>query len=318
MSIWNIPTQRISNSHQLKSNLKWNKHATTIAGGNMPGNKLNQLEHSKGIYIDYQQKSIYIADFGNHRIVKWKLGENKGQVVAGGNGSGNRIDQLTTPTTMIVDQKNKFLIISDYGNRRVVQWSLENQQDKRILIENIDCVGLMMNENGDLFVSDDKTDEVKRWRKGEKKGTIVAGGNGRGDQLHQLNNPTFIFIDRHDTLYISDWGNSRVMKWMNDSREGTVVAGGHGFGNGLEQLSRPNGLIVNEIGDVYVVDSNNCRIVCWPLTSKQGLIIIGERGRGEKSDQLNVPIGLAFDQENNLYIADFSNHRIQRFDVDKN
>jgi len=169
------------------------------------------------------------------------------------------------------------LIICDYGNRRVVRWPLENQQDKdkQIIIENIQCWGLMMNENGDLFVSDSEKHEVKRWRKGEKEGTIVAGGNGQGDKLNQLNFPTFIFVDRQDTVYVSDHGNNRVMKWMDGSKEGIVVAGGQGKGNSLKQLSSPMGLIVNEVGDVYIADSGNARIICWSLGSKEGRVIVG-------------------------------------------
>ena len=218
--------------------------------------------------------------------MKWKLGENNGQIVAGGNGQGNRIDQLNEPSDVIVDQNNKSLIICDHGNRRVVRWSLENQQDKQIIIENIKCAGLMMNENGDLFVSDYEKHEVKRWRKGEKEGTIVAGGNGRGDQLNQLNEPTYIFIDREETVYVSDKENHRVMKWLKGAKEGIVVAGGQGEGNSFKQLSSPYGLIVNEVGDVYVADFRNHRIMCWSSGSKEGRVVVGGNGEGEGSNQL--------------------------------
>ena len=69
-----------------RSNLKWKPNAQTIAGGNREGDKLNQLNYPYGIYVDHQQQHIYIADYGNHRVVKWKLGENEGQIIAGRNG----------------------------------------------------------------------------------------------------------------------------------------------------------------------------------------------------------------------------------------
>ena len=305
--------------HQLKSNIKWKPNAQTIAGGNGRGDKLNQLAYPHGIYVDHQQQYIYIADYYNHRILKWKLGENNGEIIARGNGNGNRIDQLNQPTDVIVDENNKSLIICDYGNRRVVRWSLENPNDKEILMENILCWGLMMNENGDLFVSDLGNDAVKRWRKGEirkgKEGRIVAGGNGRGDKLNQLNQPTYIFIDREETIYVSDYVNHRVMKWLKDANEGIVVAGGQGRGNRLNQLNYPMGLVVNEVGDVYVADCENHRIMCWPLRSKEGRVVVGGNGEGEGSNQLNYPLGLSFDVENNLYVADWMSGRIQRFCV---
>ena len=307
------------NHLQLKTNIKWKQHANTIAGGNGQGDKLNQLFHPYGIYVDHQQQQIYIADCWNHRIVKWKLGEQNGEIVAGGNGQGNRIDQLNWPTDVIVDQKSESLIICDRENRRVVRWSLENQQDKQIMIENIYCWGLMMNENGDLFVSDSEKHQVKRWRKCEKgEGTVIAGGNGKGDKLNQFNGPTFIFIDREETVYVLDMNNHRVMKWIKGVKEGIVVAGGQGEGTSLKQLNCPQGLIVNEFGDVYVADSWNHRIICWSVESKEGYVVVGGNGQGEESNQFNYSTGLSFDVENNLYIVDYGNHRIQRFQLDKN
>ena len=302
-----------------RSHLKWKPNAQTIAGRNGKGDKLNQLNYPQRIYVDHQQKHIYIADCWNNRIVKWKLSENNGQIVAGGYGQGNRIDQLNCPTDVILDENNKSLIICDYGNRRVVRWSLQNRNgDKEILIENIRCQGLMMNENGDLFVSDYENDAVKRWRKSEigkgGEGTIVAGGNGRGNQLNQLDYPSYIFIDREEALYVSDQYNHRVMKWLKGASEGIIAAGGQGQGNSLNQLSYPCGLVVNEIGDIYVADWGNHRIMCWSLGSEEGRVVVGGNGGG--SNQLNGPNGLSFDVENNLYVVDQSNHRIQRFEVD--
>jgi len=300
------------------TDLKWKQQATTIAGGNGPGNQLNQFDWPNGIYVDDQQQTIYVADEYNHRIIKWKFGERNGEVVAGGNGPGNRIDQLNNPCNVILDKNKKSLIICDVGNRRVVQWSLENQNDRQILIEHISCLGLMINNNGDLFVSDWQRGEVKKWKKDEKQGIVVAGGNGKGDKLNQLNSPGHIFVDREDSIYVSDRKNHRVMKWLKGAKEGIVVAGGQGRGNSLKQLSQPEGLVVNENGDVYVADYSNDRVMCWPSDSKEGHVVVGGNGQGEGSNQLNKPTGLVFDRANNLYVANSGNHRIQRFDIDIN
>ena len=297
------------------TNLKWKQHATTIAGGNGPGNQFNA---PFGIYVDDQQQTIYVADPYNRCIVKWKFGETNGEVVAGGNGLGNRIDQLNYPYSVILDRNKKSLIICDLGNERVIRWSLENQNDRQILIEDISCAGLMMNNKGDLFVSDCGRGEVKRWRKDEKQGTIVAGGNGRGDKLNQLYSPGHIFVDQEDSVYVSDRSNHRVMKWSKGAKQGMVVAGGPSYGNSLKQLSNPQGLVVNENGDVYVADYYNDRVMCWPTGSKEGRVVVGGNGEGEGSNQLRCPRGLVFDRANNLYVVDSDNHRIQRFNVDKN
>ncbi|CAF4798022.1 unnamed protein product, partial [Rotaria magnacalcarata] len=36
-----------------------------------------------------------------------------------------------------------------------------------------------------------------RWPKGGTQGSVVIGGNGRGDQPDQLNQPTGLSFDRH-------------------------------------------------------------------------------------------------------------------------
>ena len=82
-------------------------------------------------------------------------------------------------------------------------------------------------------MSDWKKNEVRRWKIGETNGTMVAGGNGQGNHLDQLNCPAYIFVDNHYSIYISDFDNNRVMKWMKGAKEGIIVAGGNGQGNQL-------------------------------------------------------------------------------------
>ncbi|CAF4773431.1 unnamed protein product, partial [Rotaria sp. Silwood2] len=92
-----------------------------------------------------------------------------------------------------------------------------------------------MDNDGDLYVSDIEKHEVRRWKKGQRDGTIIAGGNGKGCQLNQLDSPTHIFVDQDYAIYISDENNHRVMKWMKGAKEGIVVAGGQGEGDDLTQ-----------------------------------------------------------------------------------
>ncbi|CAF1037264.1 unnamed protein product [Adineta steineri] len=292
---------------------KWKQNAITVAGGNKHGQKLNQLYYPEGIFID-KNKNIFIVDYSNDRIVKWKYNAKQGKIIAGGNKQGNRMNQLNGPTDMIVDQQNHSIIIADCGNRRVIRWLNEKQQ---ILIQNIHCWGLAIDKNGFLYVSDREKHEVRRWKMGEynNEGIIVAGGNRQGDQLHQLSYPTSIFVDEDESVYVSDYHNHRVMKWKKDAKEGRIVAGGNGQGENLNQLSSPHGVIVDDLGQIYVADCWNDRVIRWCEGKAEGEIIVGGNGLGYQSNQLNRPRGLSFDDEKNLYVADFSNHRIEKFEI---
>ncbi|CAF0895433.1 unnamed protein product [Adineta steineri] len=295
---------------------KWKQNGATIAGGNKEGSQGNQLSYPDGIYIDDDDRKIYIADSSSHRVVKWKSGANHGQIVAGGNGWGNRIDQLNCPTDVILDKKNDSLIICDWGNKRVVRWPRKSRTNQQVIIANIDCSQLTMDSNGDLYISDYEKHEVRRWKPGDTTGTIVAGGNGKGDRLNQLNYPTYIYIDQEHSVYVSDWNNHRVMKWIRGAKEGVVVAGGQGQGSSLSQLSNPQGVVVDHLGNVYIADSWNHRIVVWLPNAAKGNIVVGGNGEGKQPNQFAYPHGLAFDRQGNLYVIDCDNHRVQKFDID--
>ena len=293
---------------------KWIQNGIAVAGGNGKGNGLNQLSNPFGVYVD-DNESVYVAEYHNHRIVEWKKGATNGQVVAGGNGGGNRTDQLHSPADVIVDKETDSLIICDHGNSRVVRWPRQNGKNGQTIISNVDCWGVIMDNDGYLYVSDFKKHEVRQWKVGETTGTLVAGGNGQGNRLDQLNEPRYISVDQDHSVYVSDENNHRVTKWMKDAKEGIVVAGGHGTGNGLTQLSSPWGISVDQLGTVYVADCHNHRVMCWPKGATSGSVVVGGNGGGAQGNQLNYPVGLSFDRQNNLYVVDYNNHRVQKFKI---
>ena len=285
---------------------KWMQNGTTVAGGNGQGNGVNQLSNPYGVCID-EDETIYVADNGNHRIVQWKKGATVGQVIAGGNGAGSRNDQLNSVRNVIVDQQNGSLIICDYGNGRVVRWLRQNGTSGETIVTDVSCNGAAMDNDGYLYISDTAKYEVKRWKIGENNGTVVAGGNGSGNRLDQLNTPFYIAVDQDQSVYVSDYGNHRVVKWAKGVKEGVVVAGGQSAGNGLKQLSSPGGIVVDQSGTVYVADYGNSRVVRWLKGAAEGSIVVGA---------VSYSWNLSFDRQNNLYVLDYGNHRVQKFNIE--
>ncbi|CAF2770871.1 unnamed protein product [Rotaria sp. Silwood2] len=297
-------------------NARWTQNGVTVAGGNEKSNAINRLWSPEGLFIDDDQTMI-IADSSNHRIVQWKMGDTSGKIVAGGHCNGNQLHQLYYPTDVLTDKETDSIIICDWGNGRVVRWSCRSGTTQgEILVDNIKCWGLAIDDQRYLYVSDTSKHEVRRYRIGDKNGTLVAGGNGQGDGLNQLNWPTYLFVDQQQTIYVSDNNNHRVMKWNEGAKEGIVVAGGQGKGNALTQLSYPRGLFVDMLGTLYVADSWNHRVIRWPKAATQGTVILGGNGEGRGPNQFNSLRGLSFDRHGNLYIVEFGNHRVQRFSLE--
>ncbi|CAF4845425.1 unnamed protein product, partial [Rotaria magnacalcarata] len=263
-------------------------------------------------------QTVVIADYWNHRIIQWKNGDTtNGQVVAGDNGAGNGLNQLNQSSDVLIDKETDSLIICDLGNQRVVRWSRRSGTTQgEILIGNISCYGLAMDKQRYLYVSDYVKGEVRRYQFGENIGTLVAGGNGAGAGLNQLNLPRHLVVDRQQDVYVSDRNNHRVMKWNKDAKEGIVIAGGQGQGNALTQLSYPLGLFVDTLGTVYVADYMNDRVMRWTQGAKQGTVIVGGNGVGAGANQLSYPVGLSFDRHGNLYVADRDNNRVHRFSIE--
>ncbi|CAF4621154.1 unnamed protein product, partial [Rotaria socialis] len=297
---------------------KWSKNGVTVAGGHGGGGARNQLFYAWGLFVDDDQ-TVFIADWGNHRIVQYKNGDTtNGQVVAGGNGVGNGLHQLFGVIDVLIDKKSNSLIICDQGNLRVVRWSrCSGTTQGEVLIDNIYCAGLAMDEQRYLYVSVIGKSEVRRYQLGKKNYTIVAGGNGEGNGLNQLNYPTYLFVDQQQNVYVSDSSNQRVIKWNKDAKEGIVVAGGQGLGGALTQLYYPEGIFVDTFGTLYVADSGNHRVMRWTQgDNKQGTVIVGGNGAGVGANQFDRPFGLSFDRRGNLYAVDYNNHRVQRFSIE--
>ena len=298
-------------------NSRWIQNGITVAGGNRSDDLTNQLSFPWGVYVDDDQ-TVYVADTHNHRIVEWKKRATTGQVVAGGNGAGNQNNQLNCPRNIIVNKDKDCLIITDYGNKRVVIWPRRNATSGETIISNVACIGLFMDNAGYIYVSDIDKHEVRRWKLGETNGTLVAGGNGAGNRLNQLNGPYYIFVDDDHSVYVSDLNNHRVMKWMRGVREGKVVAGGQGKGNGVTQLLNPRGVIVDQLGTVYVADCHNHRVMRFLREATQGDVVVGGNGGGAQANQLNCPVCLAFNRQSDIYVVDYGSHRIQKFDIKPN
>ena len=226
-------------------NTKWKSNGRVIA----EGNQSNHLYCPQGIYIN-DDHTIFIADYGNHRIVQWQLDQ---QLISLGYGRGNQVNQLNYPTNVFRDKNDQSLWICDYGNRRLLRWPCSDQEMSKVILSNIHCFDLLIDNHGDLFVSDTNKHQVQRWRKGESQETIVASGNGQGDGLNQLNSPSYIFIDRDESLYISDCNNNRVMRWCKGATEGSIIIGG-------DQLNLLRDISFDRQGNLYIVDYSSNRI----------------------------------------------------------
>ena len=120
----------------------WANHSatgTSLFGSQ--GSNLSQLYGPASFHFD-SNRSFYIADQNNHRILFWPWNAPSGIVIAGVSGVvGNDNLHLNAPADLFVDETRGQMYVADFGNHRVVRYTL-----------------------------------------GSLNGTVVAGGNGAGSQ----------------------------------------------------------------------------------------------------------------------------------------
>jgi DNA-binding beta-propeller fold protein YncE len=212
------------------ANATWNPNGVTVAGGNGVGSELNQLRYPWGFFVDDDDAAIYVADTWNFRVVKWASGALSGRVIAGGNGQGSQANQLNYVTKLAVD-KNGTIFLCDRDNRRIQRW-LKDEDHGQTIISIISCWGVAMDNKETLYISDLEKHCVTKWPGNQ----IIAGGNGKGHELNELNEPADLFVDHDQSVFVADYANDRVMKWPVNAKEGIVIAGGNGQGDGVNQL----------------------------------------------------------------------------------
>lgn len=216
-------------------------HAHTVAGGNGLGRGNHQLRYPKGIFVD-GAGNVFVADSGNHRVMRWAHGATVGVVVAGGHGVLLNKQEVPVGLETFCCRAGK---------------KMGELQDPH---------GVSVDTGGRIYVADTGNDRVQRWT-GQDVAT-VAGGGSSTDGNSTLKRPEGVHFFK-SVLYVADSGNDRVMSWPENATVGTPIAGGRGRGAALTQLASPSAVMVDDslqedgvdVMEAYVCDTYNHRVV---------------------------------------------------------
>ena len=279
---------------------------STVAGGNGEGSDPNQLRYPRGLFVDAAgtifiadpqerriQKwelgategitiisnlnnpvdvaldasgNIYVVEENDHRVVKYAADGSGGQIVAGGNGNGSDVNQLSQPQGIFIDNDNN-LYIADRENSRIMKWAPDategevvaggngegdasNQlnRPRSVYVDNLD----------NIYVVDEWRTRIMKWAPGAIQGEIAVPDQNNG-------NFSDISVDASGAIYVLDGNNHSIKKFLPGAASGSVVAGGT-RGSNENQLNEPRGLFVDSVGNMYVSDSNNRRVQKYEVT----------------------------------------------------
>jgi sugar lactone lactonase YvrE len=296
---------------------KWDKDGNALGwiGGGIDGwqqtaapssgNDLRSFSSPEGIFVE-RNGTMFVADTGNHRVVKWASDATAVGWIGGGSngwhtgasaGPGTDANTFSSPTGVTVDWLDR-VFVADRDNHRIAYWSSVG-----------DAIG---------------------WMGGGTSGWQTTAAPAAGSDSSSFDTPYDVTIDG-STLYIADTGNHRIAKWsLSASSQGWLGSGAGTWqtgsvctpGSDAASFQTPRGVAFDELGNLYIADTGNHRLTKWeadgtPLgwATSSGWETTGtysSAGTGFLS--FDSPQGLAVDDDRNLLLADRGNHRVIRWD----
>ncbi|CAF4196450.1 unnamed protein product, partial [Adineta steineri] len=107
----------IDSAHQVIKQSLDNDTLSVAAGTSTGGNKANELNHPRGIFVD-TNLYMYVADSGNARIQLFKSGQSNATTVVGTGASGTFT--LHQPVAVILDSDG-YLFIADFDGHCIIR-----------------------------------------------------------------------------------------------------------------------------------------------------------------------------------------------------
>ncbi len=270
------------------------------------------LRSPVGIAVDPLTGNLYVADSGNHRVVRFPDPFNNpsrvepdlvyGQAdfnVQTPNGSGNVRNSLRNPLGVTVDRTGN-LWVADTGNNRVLRYAAG------VLESSFPVADVVLGQKDFIDVGRNRS------------GSIVSPSG--------FDTPSALTFDSNNNLYVSDSGNARILRFaapfVSDAAASLII--------GLPTLNRLTavsfGLAVHD-GKLYVAVPKENRILIYSLSASaapEPVSVLGQPDLNSRDVNAGVyPRAAAYslmdvsdvkvDPGGNVYVADTGNHRVLRF-----
>lgn len=280
------------------------------------------LNSPLGAAVDPLTGNLYVADTGNHRVLRFPDPFSNPRRVepdmvygqpdfdsrtanAGGLGAAS----LNSPAAVAFDPSGN-LWIADTGNHRVLRYSAA-------------ALNAVFPE-ADLVLG---------------QPDFFSANLNRGAAAPSpasLSSPSGLAFDREGHLYVSDTGNARVLRFPASpatDASATNVYGQSDFSTGAapesttqSSLTAPFGIAVSA-SNLYVAVPNDNRVLVFSLAAPRGApaaSLLGQPGFTStlanagsspraSASTLSAPADVKTDPDGNVYIADSGNHRVLSF-----
>jgi DNA-binding beta-propeller fold protein YncE len=203
----------------------------------------------------------------------------------------------------VADQKVGAIFIFSTGDTKNVDLIKNGQHAHFSRI-----IGLTMDDNDRLFVSDPGLRHVLVFNKDHKAEDVITEG---------MSSPSALTIDtKNRLLYVSDIDLDQILVYDADSLKLLRKIGTGGHKHELTtpgDFSKPAGVAVDAEGNLYVADTMNNRVEIFDADG-QFISTFGKAGDGP--GYFARPKGIAIDSDGHIWVADGVQDRVQVFNKD--
>jgi sugar lactone lactonase YvrE len=315
---------------------------TTLAGGsygNADGvSAVARFDSPRGIATD--GSNLYVADTGNHSILKIDMATGAVTTLAGSSSRGDAdgvgaAASFFWPEGITTDGTN--LYVADFGNSRIRKIEIATGAVSTLAggsFGNADGVGTVARfdsprgittDGSNLYVVDTRNNSVRKIEIATGAVTTLAGSGAAGSAdgvgaAASFAWPRGITTDGTN-LYVADSYNYSIRKIeIATGAVSTLAGGSYGNADGVSAVARfyfPRG-ITTDGSNLYLADSSNYRI--RKIDMATGVVTTLAGSFGGNGDGVGAeasffhPQGITTDGSN-LYVADSGNNRIRKIEI---
>jgi DNA-binding beta-propeller fold protein YncE len=257
------------------------------------GQSAGPMSSPRGLAID-QAGAVYVADLGNHRIIKFDANGN----VAGNWGSkGSASDQYNEPSGLAVDA-NGDIFVADAWNGRIQKLNSQGQYLGEITAKAGNFYSprnVMLGRDGKVYVADTGNSCVKRFA---TDGTFEKRWGEYGSGPERFRETFGLAMDAKQQVYVADAGNRRIKIFTSEGKYQREIRV-KGWSRGAQWPT----LAIDPQGLLYASDVANNQV--WIYEAATGKYL-GTWGNLGNLNAFGSPVGIAVDPQGDIVVSNMN------------